>query len=222
MPDNPDPFRLPAALAHRARRRVLLHRRPIAVLLLALGVLAGLQAVRPPAAATVGLVVAAHDLPAGARLSAADLTLRGMPPDAVPDGAARSLAHVGGRTLAAPVRRGEVITDVRSLGPALVARYPGRVATPVRLADPDVAAVLRPGDHVQVVAADAESATGEAGGRVLGSGIVLTLPRASDSDPTSGTTGLPGRLVLLAVTDSDAAAVAAAAASLVVTVLLTP
>jgi hypothetical protein len=59
-----------------------------------------------------------------------------------------------GRTLAAPVRRGEALTDVRLTGPDLtrsVSGDPELVSVPVRLADPGVAALLHAGAVVDVV-----------------------------------------------------------------------
>jgi pilus assembly protein CpaB len=80
--------------------------------------------------------------------------MRGIPAQVLPDGAARTPDAVLGRTLAAPVRRGEPVTDVRLTGPALaraVSAQPDAVSVPLRLADPDVAALLRPGATVDVV-----------------------------------------------------------------------
>jgi pilus assembly protein CpaB len=59
-----------------------------------------------------------------------------------------------GRTLAAPVRRGEPLTDVRLTGSDLtraLSTNPDTVSVSLRLADPDVAALLRPGTAVDVV-----------------------------------------------------------------------
>ena len=52
-------------------------------------------------------------------------------------------AELTGRVLAAPVRRGEPVTDVRVVGPGLWSQVPaGQVAAPVRLADLAVATLL--------------------------------------------------------------------------------
>jgi pilus assembly protein CpaB len=82
------------------------------------------------------------------------VTLRELGTRTVPDGAARSPATVVGRTLAAPVRRGEPLTDVRLTGSALTQAVTGTsdaVSVPLRLADPGVAALLHPGAAVDVV-----------------------------------------------------------------------
>src|SRR5262245_15171217 len=64
----------------------------------------------------VAVVVAARDLAPGTVVEAGQVTVHGLAAQAVPDGAARSPAVVVGRTLAAPVRRGEPLTDVRLTG----------------------------------------------------------------------------------------------------------
>jgi Flp pilus assembly protein CpaB len=100
------------------------------------------------------VVVAAQNLAAGTVLEPALVTLRGIPKQAVPDGAARVPSAVLGRTLAAPVRRGEPLTDVRLTGSDLtraLSTNPDTVSVSLRLADPDVAALLRPGTAVDVV-----------------------------------------------------------------------
>lgn len=100
------------------------------------------------------VVVAAQDLSAGTVVEASQLTLRRLPAEAIPDGTAKATAAVLGRTLAAPVRRGEALTDVRLTGSDLVrsiAADPEMVSVPLRLADPDVATLLHAGATVDVV-----------------------------------------------------------------------
>ena len=53
--------------------------------------------------------------------------------------------------LAGPARRGEVITDVRLAEPVGPDPGPGRVAVPVRPADPAIVDLLGPGMHVAVL-----------------------------------------------------------------------
>jgi hypothetical protein len=140
----------------RLQRGLAAHRRAAVAALVGLAVLFGLSAVSPAAPPTVPVLVAAHDLVAGATLSLADLRSASLPPAAVPGGALRPGADVLGRLVAGPVRRGEPLTDVRLLGPSLLAalaRGPGVVAVPVRFADSGAAALLRAGDHVDVLAA---------------------------------------------------------------------
>jgi Flp pilus assembly protein CpaB len=119
-----------------------------------------------------------------------------------------STARAVGRTLAAPVRAGEPVTDVRLVGPSILAGYPGRVALPVRIADSDAVALLRPGDHVGLLAADPRRGTAAA---VAVDVPVLSIPEP-DADP-SGSAALPGRLVVVAAFPSDVDRVAGASAT---------
>ena len=156
------------------------------------------------------MTVAARDLPSGAVLSAADLRTVGFAPGSVPAGAVDAAA---GRTLAAPLRAGEPVTDVRLVGPALTDGYPGLSAVPVRLPDAGVAGLLTVGDRVDLVAAEPE---GGAASVVAADVPVLALP-ADDGEP--GVTGLGGRLVVLGVPPSGVPLVADAAARTFLTVV---
>jgi Flp pilus assembly protein CpaB len=212
MPTRPLPFTL-TSLRRRWRGFVVLHRRVLVALAVGLAVLAGLRALSPAPSPTAEVVVAAHDLPGGRTLDADDLDVRRVPADLPPSGAAVAVSAVEGRTLAAPVRAGEVITDRRVLGAGLLAAHPGAVAVPVRVPDAEVPRLLRVGDRVDVVVA---SPLGPA--RVVAHAApVLALPRPAHS----GTASPTGSLVVLAVPDHDVLEVAGAAgAGLVGLVLL--
>ena len=196
------------------RRRVLVHRRALAALLAGLAVLVGLRAVREPPPAAVEVWAASRDLAAGTVVAPADLTRVGLLPDAVPDGAVTDPRLLVGRMLAAPLRRRTPVTDLSVVDRPLEGAWPGRVATPVRLSDPAVVALLRVGDLVDLVAADPQ---GETPAHVLAAGVaVVAIPRRA---PPAGDVGLPGRLVLLAVPEGDAAVVSAAGISGYLTVI---
>src|SRR3954467_8454852 len=128
MPDR-SLHRLTAAV-RPVRRAVLARRRLLAAVLTAVAVATGLHAAAAPPPAVVDVVVAARDLPAGTVLDAGDVRSVVFAPGSVPAGAAPDAA---GRTLAAPLRAGEPVTDVRLVGPALTDGYPGLAAVPVRL-----------------------------------------------------------------------------------------
>lgn len=198
-PRHPDPplTRLRRA-AHGVRRSLLARRRPLAALLSAVAVLAGLQAATQPPPVTVPVLVAAHDLPGGAVLAPDDLVTVGFSPASVPDDLAEAPL---GEVLAAPLARGEVVSHARLVGPSLSASAPaGVVALPVRLPDPEAAALLRVGDRIDLVATD----PAEGGSRVVALDVaVLALPVPGETS-TSAATGLGGRVVVLGV---DAASV---------------
>src|SRR4051794_38471253 len=131
-------------------------RRVLAALLAAVAVVALVQALAPAAPRTVAVWVAARDLSGGSPLRPGDVRALALPAAAVPAGAQPADVRLVGRLLAAPVRRGEPLTDVRLLGQSLLSALPepGLVAVPVRVADGSAAAALvQPGDVVDVLAA---------------------------------------------------------------------
>src|SRR3954468_9931184 len=123
---------------------------------------------------------AARDLSGGSPLTARDLRAVALPAGSVPDGTLPAAARAAGRLLAAPVRRGEPITDVRLLGQSLLSALPepGLVAVPVRVADGSAAAALvQPGDVVDVLAAVAPTGGDASPPATVASGVrVLAVP----------------------------------------------
>lgn len=188
------------------RRRVLVHRRPLAALAAAVAVVAGVHATGPAPPATVGVWTARTALASGHQIVAADLVRVRFLTRSAPPSRVRSVRAALGRTVATPVGAGEPVTAGHLLGPALLRGHPGTVAVPVRVTDPAVVGLLRVGDRVGVLATDLQ---GRDEATVLApDATVLALPR-SGGDPG---TGLPGRLVVLAVPPGLAALLAAAAA----------
>jgi pilus assembly protein CpaB len=184
-------------------------RRLLAALCAGVAVLAAVKAVAPPAERTVLVWAAARDLSGGSPLSVHDLRAVALPVDAVPAGALRAGTQVAGRLLAAPVRQGEPLTDVRLLGPSLLTALPeaGLVAVPVRVADGSAAAALvHPGDVVDVLAVgDPVSGRTNARPVTVASGVrVVAVPARSDIS------GDGGGLVVVAANRAAAAALAAA------------
>jgi Flp pilus assembly protein CpaB len=202
-----------ARVRRAVRRTVLGRRRSLAAVCAAVAVLAGLQAARPGGPDTVAVVVAAHDLESGTQLSADDVAVARWPVDTAPRGLE---AHAVGRTLAAPIRRGEPVTDVRLVAPALTTGYPGRVAMPVRIADADMVGLLRVGDHVDLVAADPRAGTATYAALDV---PVVALPVSAGHD--SGSTPLTGRLLVVAVLPGDVDRIAGAAATDLLSVVIT-
>jgi Flp pilus assembly protein CpaB len=193
------------------RRAVAWRRRLLSAGLAAGAVAFALQALAPPPPAGTDVVVAARDLAAGAVVSTGDLRVAHRPAGDVPSGALTSTAAATGRPVSSAVRRGEVLTDVRLVGPAaLRGLADGTVAAPVRVVDAESAALLRPGDVVDLLAASAtpDAPTGEA--RLVASGVrVLLAPRQQRSSLTAGLGN--GALLLVATSSSTAARLAAAA-----------
>ena len=207
----------------RLRRSVLARRRLLAAVLAALAVLASVRAVQGPAAPSEQVVVAARDLAGGVAVAAGDLRVVSFAPDQAPAGVSHDPGLVAGRVLAAPVRAGEPVTDVRLVAPGLLRGYPGSVALPVRLADAGPVGLLRVGDTVEVLAADPGGAdTAE----VVVRAPVLALPGpGSGSGPQLGgglgaAPSAQGGLVVLAVPPGEAGRLAQAAVTHVLSVAL--
>ncbi len=198
------------------RRTVVLHRRPLAVVLAVVSVLTGVRAASAPPVPTVDVVVAARDLPGGAPLTGADLERRSLPAPGAPRGTTSEAAELVGRTLAAPLREGEPVTDVRVVAEGLLAGYPTLVAAPVRIADAGAVRLLRVGDRVDVVTTDPADGRAEVATEAA---PVLALPRGRRGGEGSATlTG--GALVVLAVPRSTAVALAGSSATDLLSVLL--
>lgn len=167
----------------------------------ALVLAAGLIAIAPqdPVVGDPVLVVV-RDLPIGTSLQAGDVESARVPDP--PDGAARDPTGLIGRVLAGPVRRGEVVTDVRLVAPAGPDPGPGRVAVPVQPADPAIVDLLAVGMRVAVVL------VGEDGSPTLLAADAVVLVVADRGD--RGSTGRP---VVLAVPLETADRIVASALS---------
>ncbi|WP_328991276.1 SAF domain-containing protein [Kribbella sp. NBC_01245] len=225
-------------LRHRLLRAVRWHRRSLAAVAAAAGVYLALTALAPAPPPTVRVLAAARDLPGGERLLPGDLRVVAIPPEFIPTGALRPETSAARRTLAAPIRAGEILTDARFVSPALVssalvrrAGGAGVVAYPVRFDDAEVVALLRVGDRIDVYAAT--STTSALAARLATGLRVMALPRAgpgagpgAGSGAGSGETGIgsslggggstsgrSGALVVLELESQAAARIAQAATS---------
>jgi Flp pilus assembly protein CpaB len=185
----------------------------------ALVVLAAVIALRSdPQGDRVDIVVATRDLASGVELTAEDVSLESRSAATVPDGSQSDVGAVVGATLAGPARRGEVLTDVRVLGPRLAESVAGPNAriVPLPLADGALLNLVRPGDVVDVLAAVADSTDGaDARPRLVATDAVVVVV----SEKPKGAGNGSDRVVLVALPAHAANDVAAAA--LVQTVTLT-
>jgi hypothetical protein len=161
----------------------------LAEVLAGLAVVSALHEVRPPPPDVRPVPTVARDLPAGVTLTARDVVIVDYPPGVAPTGLA---ADPVGRVLAAPMRAGEPLTDVRLVGAPLAAAYRDEVVVPVRLPDAGMAALLHVGDRIDLVAADPQ---GSLARTVAGGVTVVALPAVDDEDVAGA---LSGRLVLVA------------------------
>ena len=178
-------------------------------------VLAGIAGLRPDPGDTMrDVAVAVRDLSPGLPLTANDIRLETRSAATLPDGSATDLS-ITGAILASPVRRGEILTDARVLGPRLAGLNagPGARVVPLRLADAAVLDLIRTGDIVDVVGA--AGADEDARPRVVAANAVVVLVSAKPESIGAGN----DRVVMVAL--PGPAAQALAAATLVQTVTLT-
>lgn len=202
------PGRPPLPAAHAPWRQRLLvawWRGRFAVVAVCLALAAGLtvQTLRPAAAPTVPVVVAAHDLAAGATLTATDLAVLDLPAALAPAGAVPDLATLQDATSAVATPAG--LPVVRSLlAGGLLTGPAGTVVTAVRLDDDGVAALLRPGDRVDLLANDGLGGDGVV---VARRALVLTAAQQAEAELLATATGSP---LVVAVAPGEAAALAGA------------
>ncbi|MDR6598023.1 SAF domain-containing protein [Saccharothrix longispora] len=128
-----------------------------------------------PAGPSVDVVVAARDLPPGVPLTGDDVRVASLPPPLVPSGAV-SRAEAVGRALVSAARSGEPLTDAR-----LAPGSPETSSVAVRLADPGVVGLLRPGSRVDVVGAGAHVLASDASVVAVRDGevVVVSADRAA-------------------------------------------
>ncbi|WP_265443740.1 SAF domain-containing protein [Flexivirga meconopsidis] len=194
----PDTWQGPSRQARWRRSRA---RRVLAGLLLAVAVACVVSAVRPADPPTRAVTVAARDLAAGHRLTAADVREVRWPAGTAQPGAVTA-STAPGRVLVAPIRAGEALTTSRVRGTRSWAPAPaGDVVISVPADRSGLAAVLQPGDRVDVIDT-AQGAT------VADRATVLTTvgPTAgSAAGPLSGSAGAErSGQVLLAMPAGDA------------------
>ena len=135
--------------------RILLWRsRPVLVACLAVVIaLAVARQMAPPPEGTRPVVVTARAIAVATQLAAADVRVARVPPRLVPDEAVTDPALPVGRTTAVALPRGvPVVPSMLDDGRFGWTAPSGTVTVPVRLVDPAVAALLRPGDRIDLVA----------------------------------------------------------------------
>lgn len=193
----------------RAVRKTLSwHRRAVAAVCAVVAVLALAAALRPPDAPGAPVVVAAATLRGGQPVAPGDVRVARWPAELVPAEAITDPSAVIGRTLAAPVTSGTPLTAVAVVADRSGALAPGMVIAPVRVADPDLIALLRPGDRIDLLGAGAEGRYA-----VLADGVrLVAVPTAEESGGGLAPSGSGASMVLVEV-DADAALTLAEAAA---------
>ncbi|TSD68382.1 SAF domain-containing protein [Aeromicrobium piscarium] len=183
----------------RLSRLIADHRRSLCAVLTGLAVLFALAALTE-SPATTRVEVAAHDLPSGHRLAADDIRVIEVPDDAA---VAHPAEEIAGRQVAGPMRAGEPFTDRRVIDPRSLDE--GTVLASV-VVEPEVAALVRPGDRVDVLAiadgADDDELTLATAASVLlieegDAGTAVGIQAAPEAAAAIARAALVGRLTLV-------------------------
>ncbi|MGX1160220.1 Flp pilus assembly protein CpaB [Arthrobacter sp. SLBN-100] len=183
------------------------NRRLAVALLLCLAAAITVHQLTPAPAYTVTAIAAAKDLPAGSAMGPADLARVQVPPDMMAAGFLDQESQVAGKQLAAPLRKGQLLTDAQLLGPGLLAGTPpGSAAVPLRMADPSSIQLVSPGQLVNVVLTAANGFDQQAPSEVLATGVPVlwTSGKGGQSGQWLGTAETDGLIVVAASAEQAA------------------
>ena len=166
----------------------------------------------PAPALTVSVLAAARDLPAGANLSGSDLKPVSVPPALVPDGTFADHSGVSGKQLAAPLRKGQLLTDAQLVGPGLLTGAPpGSAAVPLRMADPSSIQLVSPGQLVNVVLTSGNGYEQASASKVLARSVPVLWTSGQESQGSQWlAAGDSDGLLVVAATPDQAGALAGA------------
>jgi pilus assembly protein CpaB len=202
----------PARITRLGRRIVRRHYRFLAAACFCAAAGLAVHALTPEPIATVPVVVAVTDLPAGSVLAESDLRAARMPAAAVPPGASPSGTQLAGQRLASALREGSPVLDTSVVGPGLLAGAPpGTAAVPVRPADKSTVQLVAPGQLVDIVLSAGNGYEDPEETLVLADAV----PVLWKADTAGADEGLLGPqesdgIVVVAASPSEAAALASA------------
>ncbi len=182
------------SILHDLSRAVDRHRRVLAGLTAALCVFVGVSTATSGGTPTTEVVVAAREIPAGATVAEADVSVRQVRTTDLPERVVTDPATVVGKVAGSGVARGSVLTELSVAGGSRLASGPGRVVVSVRVNDADVARLVGPGSRVVLLAPGAQ------GGLVSDDALVVALPQG-----TSGPLGGTGAQTVIVDVDQSAA-----------------
>lgn len=212
---------LPARVAAWLSR----NRRLAAALLLCAAAAIAVQQLTPAPLSTATALAAARDLPAGSAVTAADLARIQVPPAMVADGVLRDNDAAAGKQLAAPVRKGQLLTDTQFLGPGLLAGTPpGSAAVPLRMADAASIQLVSPGQLVNVVLTSANGFDQQGPSEVLASAVPVlwTSNNGGQGGQWLGTGETDGLIVVAATTEQSSRLAGASTQGRLFFVLVSP
>lgn len=165
-------------------RTINWHRRKIAALLAALGMLALMSHLSGDAGGTGQVVVTTGSVTAGASIAASDVALQNMPHQFIPAGALTDPADIVGLSAAVPLSGDTVIQPGLLVSGAPPPK--GRSLVPITVNDGQLRELLAPGLKVALV-----SSRGDVPGIVTADAVVHTMPQlAATAFATTGQAAL--------------------------------
>jgi Flp pilus assembly protein CpaB len=201
----------PRSTTFRRARRVLWRWRfALAAALIGLAAALTLHVLRPPPPPTVDVAVTARPVAAGTELTRDDVVVRAIAADVAPPGAVHTVRGLLGRAAVVQLPAGAPLhaTLVSDDGVSAAAPH-GTVVVPVRLSDDAVAALLRPGDRVDLLAGTTTGSEPAGAPRYLARGaLVLPVPAGREPSDAGGLLGPASDgdrpVTLVAVSPEDA------------------
>lgn len=165
---------------------------------------------RPPPPPTVDVAVTARPVAAGTELTPDDVVLRAVAADVAPPGAVHRVRGLMGRAAVVGLPAGAPLHTTLVSDDGVSAAAPrGTVVVPVRLSDDAVAALLRPGDRVDLLAGTTSGGEPAGTPHYLARGaLVLPVPAARKPEGAGGLLGPASDgdrpVTLVAVSPEDA------------------
>lgn len=213
----------------RARRILWRWRFALAAALFGLSASVTVHLLRPPPPPTIDVAVTARPVAAGTELTRDDVVVRSVAADLAPPGALHTVRGLLGRAAVVGLPAGAPLhaTLVSDDGVSAAAPH-GTVVVPVRLSDDAVAALLRPGDRIDLLAAGTTSGSEPDGApRYLARGaLVLPVPAGREPEAAGGLLGPASEgdrpVTLVAVTPENAPELSAVSGWGSVTAVLVP
>jgi pilus assembly protein CpaB len=200
---------------HSLGRAVSWHRRKLAVVAAIAAILTAVAAAAPTGPPTLRVVRATGQLASGSEVSASDVEVAEVVEAALPRGALSDPTAVIGSRLVGPVAENQVLTRLDVVDRPGVTGA-GHVIAPLRVADPDFGALVRPGSLIDVIATDPEGGLA----RVIATAVrVLTVPPPPSEDDRMRSAE-NGVLILVDVDPNTATLLAQAAAGSKISIVL--
>ncbi|MEV0952681.1 SAF domain-containing protein [Promicromonospora sp. NPDC050249] len=217
-----------SAALRRARRILWRWRFALAAALFGLAASVTVHLLRPPPPPTIDVAVTARPVTAGTALTRDDVVMRSVAADLAPPGALHTVRSLLGRATVVGLPAGAPLhaTLVSDDGVSAAAPY-GTVVVPVRLSDDAVAALLRPGDRIDLLAGTTSGSEPDGAPRYLARGaLVLPVPAGREPEAAGGLLGPASEgdrpVTLVAVVPEDAPQLSAASGWGAVTAVLVP